>query len=630
MSDYIEDIESKMSDYIEDIESKLSVVIRKPQEGKTFICITYITSDKTNSIHIVFTMNTLKAGMQFFGRMEELVGSKNIIIFNSNKNTAGKCHHAKSVSDVLLLLAKNPNIKVIVCCAHGERFRTSIPELFLLIGDSITLKNRKFKVDIDEAHKYIPENLEHIRIINTCPVVESIVGYSGSPYKMWTKKPDSLFYKILIRDVEAELNIIRSLDYFGVNNCEFYILEEEISQNEIISLAEIEETVPIVVCSRAGFNEHKTFYGNDYYFNLGNEILLLSFIDYTLKNKIIIDPLQFSYHFVPAYNRKVTHYAVVEIILKYTPTANVIVMNGNGMELFRIKNNKSIRINTSTQIEAMASKEEKQKLLEPSYMIQQLIKEKSDCPTFVTGFICVGMSVTLINEELGNFDSVIMDHHHYKDIDIPYQLCRFLFNYTNWSPESKSKIKTTKFYSLTKSVVDTCIGYERNVERISTEFVGKVCSLREIQGLEPEEPTVREIKTIELNNINIINPKIWKKFKVYDGNDEEMWSKASNFYREIKGKELKGKSMPTDIDGFWNCTTTSAGRDKHTTVDITKLEKHSWPSTFQLKKHQLTYARVFVGYERLDDPTEYTISIKYVQLEDSKLTHDFLIKYYSK
>ena len=117
MSDYIEDIE--------DIESKLSVVIRKPQEGKTFICITYITFDKTNSIHIVFTMNTLKAGMQFFGRMDELVGSKNIIIFNSNKNTAGECHHAKYVSDVLLLLTKNPNIKVIVCCAHEKRIRTA-------------------------------------------------------------------------------------------------------------------------------------------------------------------------------------------------------------------------------------------------------------------------------------------------------------------------------------------------------------------------------------------------------------------------------------------------------------------------------------------------------------------------
>ena len=75
-----------MSDYItidevdEEIKSKISLVIRKPQEGKTFICIRYITQDKTYNIHIVMTMNTLSAGMQFFCRMEEEIGSKNIIV----------------------------------------------------------------------------------------------------------------------------------------------------------------------------------------------------------------------------------------------------------------------------------------------------------------------------------------------------------------------------------------------------------------------------------------------------------------------------------------------------------------------------------------------------------------------
>ena len=73
-----------MSEYItiDEVESKLSLVVRKPQEGKTFICISDITADKTRNIHIVLTMNTLSAGMQFFGRMEEIVGSKKIVVFN--------------------------------------------------------------------------------------------------------------------------------------------------------------------------------------------------------------------------------------------------------------------------------------------------------------------------------------------------------------------------------------------------------------------------------------------------------------------------------------------------------------------------------------------------------------------
>ena len=70
-----------MSEYItiDEVESKLSLVVRKPQEGKTFICISDITADKTRNIHIVLTMNTLSAGMQFFGRMEEIVGSKRLL-----------------------------------------------------------------------------------------------------------------------------------------------------------------------------------------------------------------------------------------------------------------------------------------------------------------------------------------------------------------------------------------------------------------------------------------------------------------------------------------------------------------------------------------------------------------------
>ena len=82
-------------DYEEEYENKLSLVIRKVQEGKTYICTNMINNDKSNDIHIVLTMNTLSAGMQFFGRMEEMIGSKNIIVFNSKSETTGNCHHAK-------------------------------------------------------------------------------------------------------------------------------------------------------------------------------------------------------------------------------------------------------------------------------------------------------------------------------------------------------------------------------------------------------------------------------------------------------------------------------------------------------------------------------------------------------
>jgi hypothetical protein len=625
-----------MSDY-EDFESKLSLVIRKPQEGKTFICISNIVIDK-KSIHIVMTMNTLSAGMQFFGRMEERVGSKNIIVFNSKKETAGNCLYAKTVADVHSLLLSNPKINVIVCCAHTERLRESIVKLIHIASDSVSFINskRQFTIHIDEAHKYIAENQHYVRIYNESTVVNSIIGYSGTPDGIWNKdKRDPLFHKILIRDVESELQIIRSPDYFGVNRCEFHILEEEMTHASIVSSASINNpNVSQRVIVRSDMKEHnrKIWYDSSYPFDLGNEILYLSYISLIIP-RMRISADSFSYHFIPAYTRKVTQYETVEIVLTHCPNANVIVMNGNGTDLYRINpsDKKSYRVKSGNQILQTVSMEKRKKLGEPSYMIEELIKDTPNCPTFVTGFTCVGMSVTLINETIGNFDNVIMAHQHYSRAKL-YQLCRFLFNYTNWSANGKFNIKTTQFYSLTKSVIDTCLEYEEHVENMN-EFAGRICSLREIQGLAPEEPSQRELRQSALESIKLVNPgnKIWKKFKVYDGNDIEIWKNVELFYESIMGKKLseKSKSRPKRVDGFYHCSTT-AGVAKQSIRDVSSLEKQNWRATFQLTSSSLSYTRIFIGYDDPDDPSEYTIFVKFAQLEDSETNKDILQKYGKK
>lgn len=621
----------------EEIENKISVIVRKPQEGKTFICIASIISDIQN-IHIVMTMNTLSAGMQFFGRMEDTIGSKKIIVLNSKKETAGNCLYAKTVMEVFTLITTNTDIRVIVCCAHEKRIKQSIIDLIHLASDSVSFNQNKrtFKIHIDEAHKYIPTNRTSVRIYNSSKVVNSIIGYTGTPDCMWTKKQtDPLFYKILIRDVETELKIIRSPDYFGVNRCEFHILEQKMTHDEIVSTANINPNVSQIAFVRAGMNEinKKTWFDESSHFDLGNETLLLSYISIIIPRMEISND-SFSYHFIPAYSRKATHYETVEILLKFCPNANVITVNGNGIELYRNRSyeNKSYRVNTGEEILQMSSSEEIKTLGEPSNMIQELIKDTPNCPTFVTGFTCVGMSVTLINEFIGNFDSVIMAHQHYSR-DKLYQLCRFLFNYTSWSLNGRSKIKKTKFYSLTKSVVDICLEYEKSVELMCTEFSGKTCSLREIQGHEPEEPSERELKNLALKSIQLanINNKIWKKFKVYDGNDDEEWGKVELFYENIMKKTLskKSKSRPKRIDGFFQCSTTSGVAKQHINT-INSLFNQSWWSTFQLTSESLSYSRIFVGYDNLDVPSEYTIFIKYAQLEDSEGNKNVLKKHFTK
>lgn len=629
-----------MSDYYhdKDIESKLSLIVRKPQEGKTFICINNIVEDIKN-IHIVLTMNTLQSGIQFFGRMEEKINNSNIIVFNSNKKTAGKCLHAKEVADIWNHLEQNPNVKVIILCAHTKRFSNSIPNIFKNYPHWF---KRQFKIHIDEAHKYIPENRKYIRLYNESDIVDSIIGYSATPDGIWTKQStDTLFHKILIRDIEKELQIIRSPDYFGVKCCDFKIFEDEEKMNneKIIEQANINLDISENSFKRANMNEKNmsTWYKECFPFNLGNELLLLSYISILLQ-KIEISNNSFSYHFIPAYIRKVTHYEIVELILKNFSTANVITINGNGYELYRMNELTNTSYHVISNDEILNTKDteiikyiedHKLNLGEPSDMIQVLIQKYKNYPTFITGHQCVGMSVTLINETLGNFDSVIMAHQHYNN-SIIYQLCRFLFNYMKWSPENKSKIKKTKFYSLTREVKEICLGYEEHVENISDNFAGKNVSLYEIKGLEPEKPTEKELKNIDLNSITISNPdNIWKKFKVYDGNDDDMWDKTIKYCEQNTRRKLCSKSKPKKVNGYYECSTTNSPA-KRSTNDIEKLKKQSWWSTFQLTKDNLSYVRIFVGYDDLNDPNEYTIFVKCALLEDKEHNKNILDKYSKK
>jgi len=620
-------------DYFNEIEfeSKLSLVIRKPQEGKTFICIANIKNDLSRTIHIVLTMNTIDASSQFFGRLKNVIGCKRIVVFNSNKHSACDCHYAKTSSDVFELIMTK-DIKVIVCCAHDKRFRESIPQIIRL-ANAMEIKP-KFVIHIDEAHQYIPSNINYIRAFNQSPVVNEIIGYTATPNGIWRTSEDPLFHKILIRDVESELAIIRSPDYFGVERCTF-INYEELDHKELQQASEIDINIPASVLKFANIEEgskHPLWYGDSWYFDAGNELLLLAFVTFILPQMQILNDC-FSYHFIPAYNRKATHYQIVDIILKSFSNANVIVMNGNGIVLFRMREilgeKKSYICNTDEMVKKSVPKElreqEEKKLTEPSYMIQQLIKNTPNCPTFITGFTCVGMSVSLIGEEIGNFDSVVMAHQHY-GCDKLYQLCRFLFNYSIWSAESRARIKTTKFYSLTNSVVQTCLKYEENVEKMCTEFAGKVCSIREIQGLEPEEPTESEIRKKAIDSITLSRSGL-KKFKVYDGNDHAMWESADTFYESILGKKMNCKTKPTLVDDFYECSITKHV-DKQTTASINALEKHGWKSTFsQLLPDKLSYARTFVGYEDIDDPTEYTIYVKFAQIEDTEANREVLKKY---
>jgi hypothetical protein len=638
----------------EEFDNKLSLIIRHPQEGKTFICALSINRDKSRKIHIVITMNTISSSDQFFVRIINTIGEDKILIFNSKVDKKSNYQHVRHVFDIINKIKENNTIKVIICCAHTKRIRDDIIQLLKHCEDLKSLHNKiNFEIHIDEAHKYIPENRDAIRQYNDSTIVKGITGYSATPDRIYSEdEKDLLYHRILIRDIEKEYEIIRSPKYFGVKDCEFIIIEKEYEDDKILQETKIPFEIPETIINQSEYSGPiKLFQTKTYKFNHGDEHMLLSYIKFILP-KLNINNNKFSYNFVPGYLRKVTQYMIKDIILNIFNNANVIIMKGedskhNKIELWRnIRGTNKCVLNNNNINES--HKKDKQ-LMEPSVMIEHLIKNYNDCPTFVTGFMCVEMSVTLINEKLGNFDNVIVEHSHFakNDDDTPskgrdtlYQLCRFLFNYASWSETAVKKIKKTKIYSLRDTVAKICKNYEKHVRKMSTEFAGIKSSLNEITGKTiPQNIISKENKLNSIMKYIKNNSSLLKKFKVYDGNDDEEWLKASKFYKDVCGKELKGKSKPklgielkkikdynNKNDNFYFCSTTKK-IGIQLEDDIKKISSYSWYSTFQLVQNKLNYARVFVGYNNLEDDKEYTIYIKYVQLEKNDEVLNILKEY---
>jgi hypothetical protein len=169
---------------------------------------------------------------------------------------------------------------------------------------------------------------------------------------------------------------------------------------------------------------------------------------------------------------------------------------------------------------------------------------------------------------------------------------------------------------------------------MSSDFAGKECSLREIHGLEPEEPSVAEQRKQDLASISLHNASdFWKKYKVYDDNGDEQWERANTFYREKMGHDIPTRSRPKqknpkneEVSLFYHCSTTgSVGIQMNATIK--RMATQSWWSTFQLLPDRFTYARIFVGYDSLEDSSEYTIYIKHAQLHELDETKEILGRY---
>lgn len=597
-------------------EKYLCAIIRKPQEGKTFICLENI---KTNGgcYHIIITMNTIKSNLQFFQRAKDKFGDK-ICVFNSKgkkKDQSSDFKHARDVSGVKKHL--RGGVEVIIMCAHPKRFEASILDLLDEIDDSKNIRKSVF-IHIDEAHAYVPPFRDRVVEMNENDVTKRIYMYSATPFSIWTneasvRKTEQLFKNIYIVDSYKEFKIIKSTDYFGVKDCDHFIIPP--SENKI------DEIIPNIYIERYGNDKQKSniqagnneYWGQPGVFDIGNEVQLLTHVNETLmklKSDKSIEDNKFTYNFIPGFCRKLTHYAIMEYILEIYPSALVLIINGDGTLLYK---------NEETEQGNLLMGDKIPNMNEPSEQIQYCIEKYPNRPTFITGFHCVGMSVTFINEKIGNFDHVIYSHEHYTDRpDIQYQLCRFLFNYIKWDETTRENIKKTKLYVTSHNIIKNCLDYESQIDKIDISMSGSLRTKKEVVGdMNIKEKKVPKERMYDELEFYTECPPI-KRITVDDEDEEEeKLNKVKRIYYEWTGKELSGKSMPKKNDnGFYECSTTGPKDVQENPKEIKRI-LDNWKNTagWQLKSNIYKYARVYVAYDDKKDNTSYAWIIRRMEIK---------------
>lgn len=619
-----------MSDYYN--ENKLKMIVRKVQSGKTYILAEDIENDKTDTIHIIFTMNTILATEQLLVRLP----TNNIIVCNSsNKHTKTdtfQYYHAKNCEEIMNYLIEEPNIKCIVMCSNDNKMAKLMPKLFTKFNRDIYLQNKKIKIHVDEAHQYINliKSDDTVRSWYDTTNVSEIILYSASPLNLWDQSKNwkndkpSIFYSIYVIDVEAERNIINVSTYFGVKDLDCTNINKDSIEN-IIMCANLSCKIPDNVISifRKHSLKHKQSIGKQFSYNfylesdklsplLGKEYEYLCYIKVILP-ELIVNKDIFSYTFIPGYSRCVTHYMICELIIAIYPNSNIIIINGQFMGLY---------INADNIIEYSDDLNDGVELYEPAQKIECLIRGRRNKPTFVTGFMCLNMSVTLINESLGNFDNSVMCHSHCS-IEMVYQLSRFGFNYTNWNENSISKIKRTRFFSINDETVQIARTYEETVEKINN-LSGKQVTLNNINGISETTDCFNdnEEKNIKIQLFKYLDEVDMQEYKVYLNNENteaEMWEKAKTFYKNKKDKNCQNRSIPTKKGEFYEWGLSSNTKIMHKNDMTNKLiswrYSYNWDSNYCLN-NSTTYARIYVGYDNINNPTEYSIFVRYCVLNN--------------
>jgi hypothetical protein len=352
---------------------KFVLCVLLTQMGKTFTTIGRImeelTRDEENgrSIHLVWTMNTLLNNTQFANRLriiEAQYGDGSVVIFASKY--AGTYKHVRNLHELLGLIVDSHTCpRVIVMCSNDVRYSDGFE--FINILNTNTTNIKRVFAYYDELHQYITDKLrEQIEQIDKMSIVHGIMGMTATPDRILLKSG----YWALIRMIL--LDDFNHADYAGVSDMNFHKIDDYFPDKY----------------KRPGpfdFEEH--------------DKETLGFLNHVL-DKYPHILAENSRVFIPGHVRRLSHQAIRTEVFKRCIQAIVVVLNGEEKTLEFYKGDEKCTFNLTSPTEEVCK------------TIARRVKELKllGRPLVITGYLCVGMGQTLIEESRGPFTSAIFSH----------------------------------------------------------------------------------------------------------------------------------------------------------------------------------------------------------------------------
>ncbi len=376
-----------------EILTKFILCVLLTQMGKTFTTIGLINeridqdAELGRSIHLIWTMNTLLNNAQFANRLQSIdrkYGKGSVVIFASKYK--GLFKHVRKLTELNGLVLDNHTCpRVILMCSNDIRFEDGF-EFINILDTNITNIQRVFAY-YDELHKYINTTCrgkeekislrERIEQIDSMGIVHGIMAMTATPDLILQK--EGYWSRIQMFSLDS----FNDVNYAGVGDMEFQTVDTFFP-------------TPYVRPGPFDFDTH--------------DAQTLGFIRHVLDAHpgILSNTARL---FIPGHVRRLGHQAVRNEIFTRDPTAAVVVLNGEEktLEYFVGGEKKTIPLVSPSE--------------EVCNTIARIVKEKNLAgrALVITGYLCVGMGQTLIEDTLGPFTSAIFSHLSMTNDDI-YQL----------------------------------------------------------------------------------------------------------------------------------------------------------------------------------------------------------------